>query len=61
MPVLEAELAGQEELLPLDLALGKPKQEYCLVLGLGIALLLLSSVMNMFKTAANFTFIYYGS
>lgn len=61
MPVLEAELAGQEELLPLDLALGKPYQEYCLVLGLGIALLLLFSVISMFKRAANFTFIYYGS
>lgn len=60
MPVLEVESAGQEAFLSLDVALVKPEQECSLVLGLHIALLLLSSVMRVFKTAAYFTFIYYG-
>lgn len=53
--------AGEEALLPLELALVKPKQECSLVLSLGIALLLLSRVMNIFKTAAYFKLIHYGS
>lgn len=60
MPVMGVELSGQEALLLLGLALVKPKQECCLVLGLGIALLLPSSIMSMLKTAAYFTVIYYG-
>lgn len=44
----------------LDLALIKPEQECCLVLGLGIALLLHSSIMSMLKTADYFTLIHYG-
>lgn len=58
--VLEVELAGQEALLSLHVALVKPKQDCSLVSGSDIALLLLSSVMSMFKTAAYFTFIYCG-
>lgn len=49
VPVLEVELAGQEALLSLNMVLVKPKQECSLLLGLGITLLLLSSVMSMFS------------
>lgn len=45
--IMEVELARQEAFLPLDLALVKPKQEYCLVLGLGMALLLPSRFVSL--------------
>lgn len=45
--LMEVELARQEAFLLLDLALVKPKQEYCLVLGLGMALLLPPSLVSL--------------